>query len=91
MPGSIGSKRQGPVAKGKRMAGRMGVEQVTVKNLEIIEVAPEKNQIAIKGAVPGARGSLLVIRAQGEMTYRMPEVGKGQAPKQEEATAVSAS
>lgn len=62
MPGSIGSKRQGPVQRGKRMAGRMGGERVTVKNLEIIEVVPEKNLLAIKGAVPGARGALLLIQ-----------------------------
>jgi large subunit ribosomal protein L3 len=64
MPGSIGSKRQGPVQKGKRMAGRMGNEQVTVKNLEIIEIDKEKNLLAIKGAVPGARNSLLMIQGK---------------------------
>lgn len=63
MPGSIGSKRQGPVAKGKRMAGRMGGDQVTVKNLEVVEVDAEKNRLVIKGAVPGARGSLLLVKS----------------------------
>lgn len=62
MPGSIGSKRQGPVQKGKRMAGRMGGERVTVKNLEVIDVNPETQTMAIKGAVPGARGALLLIQ-----------------------------
>lgn len=62
MPGSIGSKRQGPVAKGKRMAGRMGGEQVTVKNLEVIEVDPQKNLLVVSGAIPGARGSLVLVR-----------------------------
>lgn len=61
MPGSIGSKRQGPVQKGKRMAGRMGSDRVTVKNLEVIEVDAEKNILAVKGAVPGARGSLVLV------------------------------
>ncbi|MBI4280688.1 50S ribosomal protein L3 [Candidatus Uhrbacteria bacterium] len=63
MPGSIGSKRQGPVQKGKRMAGRMGGERVTVKNLEIVEVDAAKNLLALKGAVPGARGSLVLIQS----------------------------
>lgn len=63
MPGSIGSKRQGPVAKGKRMAGRMGGERVTVKNLEVASVDPHKHLLALKGAVPGARGALLLIQS----------------------------
>ncbi len=62
MPGSIGSKRQGPVEKGKKMAGRMGGERVTVKNLEIIEVNAENNLLAIKGAIPGARNGLVLIK-----------------------------
>lgn len=63
MPGSIGSIRRhsGKVQKGKRMAGRMGGERVTVKNLEVMEINPEKNLLIIKGAVPGARNSLLEI------------------------------
>ncbi len=64
MPGSIGSKRQGPVEKGKRMAGRLGSDRVTVKNLEVIEIDQEKNLMAIKGALPGARNSLLLIRGK---------------------------
>jgi len=63
MPGSIGSKRQGPVQKGKRMAGRMGTDRVNVKNLEVIEIDVEKNIMAVKGAVPGARGALVLVRA----------------------------
>ncbi|OGL74209.1 50S ribosomal protein L3 [Candidatus Uhrbacteria bacterium RIFCSPHIGHO2_12_FULL_57_11] len=71
MPGSIGSKRQGPVAKGKRMAGRMGGERTTVKNLEVIEVDQARNLIAVKGAVPGARGTLLLVSAEGEMAVEV--------------------
>lgn len=63
MPGSIGSKRQGPVQKGKRMAGRMGNDRVTVKNLEIVSVDSAKNMIAIKGAIPGARGALILVQS----------------------------
>lgn len=63
MPGSIGSKRQGPVQKGKRMAGRMGGEQVTVKNLKVIDVDTKTNRIAVLGAIPGSRGSMVLIQA----------------------------
>lgn len=61
MPGSIGSKRIGPVAKGKKMAGRMGSDRVTIHNLEIFEVDQINNLLTIKGAVPGVKGSLLII------------------------------
>lgn len=61
MPGSIGSKRQGPVRKGQRMAGHMGAARVTVKNLEVVGIDEAKNELLLKGAVPGARSSLLMI------------------------------
>ncbi len=60
-PGSIGSRFAQHVKKGKRMAGRMGSDQVTVKNLEIIQVDAEHNIVAVKGAVPGRRGSVVSI------------------------------
>lgn len=61
MPGSIASQRQGPVSKGQRMAGHMGDRRVTVKNLEVVSVDAANRTLAIKGAVPGARGALLMI------------------------------
>lgn len=64
MPGSIASQRQGPVSKGQRMAGHMGARRVSVKNLKVVSVNAEKNQLSIKGAVPGARGSILLITAR---------------------------
>jgi len=70
MPGSIGSKRTGSVAKGKRMAGHMGTEQITVKNLEIMKVDLENNILYLKGAVPGKRGSLVKIRGVGELQLK---------------------
>ncbi len=75
MPGSIGGhgRAGGRVAKGKRMAGRMGGEQVTIKNLEIVTVDAEKNLLAIKGALPGARGALLLIRGEGDLKAQAPE------------------
>lgn len=62
-PGSIGSRFPQHVMKGVRMAGRMGSDQVTVKNLEIIQVDVENNLVAVKGAVPGRRGSVVEIRS----------------------------
>jgi len=63
MPGSIGSTAAQRVFKGKRMAGRMGVERVTTKNLEIIEIQPDKNILLVRGAVPGARNGLVEIKS----------------------------
>ncbi|MBQ4511317.1 MAG: 50S ribosomal protein L3, partial [Clostridia bacterium] len=50
------------VFKNKKMAGQYGNEKLTVLNLEVIKVDAEKNLIAIKGAIPGARGGIVVIR-----------------------------
>lgn len=61
MPGSIGAGGVQRVFKGMKMGGHMGDARVSVKNLEIVEVRPEQNEIFIKGAVPGARGGLLMI------------------------------
>src|SRR5512136_2811878 len=62
-PGAIGAgSTPGRIIKGLRMPGRMGDDRVTVQNLEIALVDPERNLLAVKGAVPGARDGLLVIR-----------------------------
>ena len=66
-PGSIGAGGVQRVFKDMRMAGRMGGEQITVKNLEVIEIHPESNEIYLKGAVPGGRNGLLEIYADGEL------------------------
>lgn len=63
MPGSIGATNPQRVIRGMRMAGRMGGDQITIKNLKIIEVDKEKNLLVLKGAVPGARNSLLEIQS----------------------------
>jgi large subunit ribosomal protein L3 len=60
-PGSIGSMYPQKVFKGKRMAGRMGHEQVTVKNLVVSYIDVENNLIGLKGAVPGPKKGLIVI------------------------------
>ncbi|HTK39858.1 MAG TPA: 50S ribosomal protein L3 [Patescibacteria group bacterium] len=59
--GSIGSMYPQKVFKGKKMPGRMGHDQVTVKNLKIAYVSPEDNLIGVKGAVPGPRKGLIVL------------------------------
>ena len=61
MPGSIGSGGIERVFKGMRMAGHMGVDRVTVKNLEIIDVDAETGVLAVKGAVPGSRGASVLV------------------------------
>ncbi len=63
-PGSIGSTGPQRVFKGKKMAGRMGTDRVTVKNLEIVGVDNENNLILIKGALPGRPGTLLEIKTK---------------------------
>lgn len=63
MPGSIGAGGIQRVFKGMRMAGRTGGDQVTVKHLEIINVDAENNLIAVKGAIPGSRGSIVCLNA----------------------------
>ncbi|GIK57250.1 MAG: 50S ribosomal protein L3 [Chloroflexi bacterium] len=62
-PGSIGgTSGTGHVFKGKKMAGRSGDERYTAQNLEVIRVDPERNLIAVKGAIPGVKGGLVIIR-----------------------------
>lgn len=61
-PGSTGMSVPERVTKGRRMPGRMGSERVSVKNLKIVKIDKENNLIAVRGAVPGRKGTLLEIR-----------------------------
>jgi large subunit ribosomal protein L3 len=62
-PGAIGSNTfPARVFKGKRMAGHMGDERVTVRNLQVVRVDEERNLLMLRGAVPGARSGLLTIK-----------------------------
>ncbi len=62
-PGSMGAcSTPSRVMKGKRLAGHLGVEKVTVQNLAIVKIDAEKNILAIRGAVPGPKGGLVVIK-----------------------------
>jgi len=65
-PGSIGaSAYPSRVVKGKKLPGQMGNARVTVKNLEVVDVRPEENLLLIRGAVPGPRQGLVLIRKAG--------------------------
>jgi len=61
-PGSVGSSFPERVVKGKKMPGRMGFERITIKNLEVVKIDKENNLLAVKGAIPGRKGTLLEIR-----------------------------
>jgi large subunit ribosomal protein L3 len=62
--GSVGQHTEpARIFKGKKMPGRYGNERVTILNSEVVKVDPENNLIAVKGGVPGARGSLVLIRS----------------------------
>jgi len=77
VPGSIGGcATPGRVFKGTRMAGRMGGQQVTTTNLQIVRVDAERGIVLVKGAVPGSRGGTVVLRN----SVKMPS-GKGGGAK----------
>lgn len=62
-PGSVGSNTfPGRTLRGKRMAGHMGSERVTTENLEVVVVDAERNLLAVRGSVPGARGGIVLIK-----------------------------
>ncbi|MGE5578046.1 MAG: 50S ribosomal protein L3 [Syntrophothermus sp.] len=61
-PGALNATDPARVFKGRRLPGRMGDEQVTVHNLQVIKVDQERNLLLVKGAVPGVRGALVVVR-----------------------------
>jgi large subunit ribosomal protein L3 len=62
-PGSLGAKGPARVFKGRKLPGRMGGETVSVKNLKIVKVDTGRNLLLLRGAVPGARSGLILIRA----------------------------
>jgi large subunit ribosomal protein L3 len=75
-PGAIGAcKTPGRVFKGKRMPGRMGGGRVTVQGLKVVLVDPERNLLAVRGAVPGAKNGLVMIR-QARKTRQLKKIRK---------------
>ena len=63
-PGSIGSRFPQHTRKGKKMPGRMGGDRITVKGLGIVKIDSKNNLLAVKGAVPGTRGSLVMLSGE---------------------------
>src|SRR4029077_12737033 len=62
-PGSIGpGTTPGRVYKGLRMAGHMGDERATIKKVRVVRADPDKNLLLVKGSLPGARGSLILVK-----------------------------
>ena len=65
-PGSIGAgSTPGKVIKGQKMSGHMGNTKVTTKYLEVVQTNPERNLVLIKGSIPGARNSLIMLTKSG--------------------------
>ena len=63
-PGSMGStSTPGRVFKGKKLPGHMGVQKITIQNLEIIKVDMDKNVLLVKGSVPGPKGAILKLKS----------------------------
>lgn len=104
MPGSIGAGGVQRVFKNMRMAGHMGTDRVTIKNLEVIEINPETNELYIKGAIPGARGGLILVSsndgtidvtpsvtAQDTQTTEIPNEVVEQTPDLQPTESVTAS
>jgi large subunit ribosomal protein L3 len=80
-PGSIGAgTTPHHVFKGQKMAGRMGHERVTILNLEVVRVDPDRNLILVKGAVPGPDGGLVIIRSSVRNPSPMPHPLEEPAP-----------
>jgi large subunit ribosomal protein L3 len=79
-PGSIGQgTTPGRVHKGKKMPGRMGSDRITVKNLIVVSIDKDNNQVSLSGPVPGNAGSLLIIKKIGtgklsELVQEIPQV-----------------
>jgi large subunit ribosomal protein L3 len=68
-PGSVGMcATPGRTLKGKRMSGRMGNDRVTIQNLEVVVVDADKNLLAVKGSIPGAKGGIVMIRPARKST-----------------------
>ncbi len=73
MPGSIGAGGNQHVFKGVRMAGRMGGERVTVKDLVVIKVDASLGELWLNGALPGSPNSLVIVTGAGEMKFKKAE------------------
>jgi large subunit ribosomal protein L3 len=78
MPGSIGATAPARVFKGTRMGGHMGAARVTIKEVEIVEVDKGKSLLWVKGPVPGAFNSLVLLSSVGELSLEAPKEDKSE-------------
>ena len=85
--GSMGStSTPSRIRKGKIGAGQMGAEQVTVQNLEVVKVDPEVNLIAVRGAIPGPKGGVVVIKSTAKVNV-VKQAGAGISSNPQKASA----
>jgi large subunit ribosomal protein L3 len=85
-PGSIGGASwPSRVWKGMKMAGHMGAERVTIRNIEVVKVDPERNILLVKGAVPGARNGYLIIQRTTELASMPTPSGEEEIGLEEKA------
>lgn len=87
MSGSVGAGGIQHVLKGMRMGGRMGGDQVTLHDVEVVEVNQTDNSLLIKGAVPGARNGLILLSAQGDLILGETETAPEEVVASEEVKA----
>ena len=83
MPGSIGAGGVQRVFKDMRMGGHMGDAQTTVKNLEVVVIKPEENELWIKGAIPGARNGLVFVSTDNGAIQIEPSITEASPAKEE--------
>ena len=93
MPGSIGATGPARVFKGTRMGGHMGSDQVTLKNVEIIDIDLEKNILYVKGGLPGSRNTFIFVSAEGVLKTidRVEKVSEKKAVSEEKVSSVDIS
>ena len=84
--GSMGVIDPARIFKGKIGAGQMGCDQVTIQNLDVVKVDPELNLIAVRGAIPGHKGSLVLIKSTVK-THRVKNVDTGISKNPQKASA----
>lgn len=89
-PGSIGGTGAARVFPGQKMPGRMGAETVTTRNLAVVAVHRDEEAVLVRGAVPGPRGALVVLRVTGAQARGLTLPKEEPAPESSEASAQSA-
>ncbi len=80
-PGAIGATDAARVFKGVRMAGQMGNERVTARAYKVVKVDAERNLLMVKGGVPGARGTVVLVRTSTKKQKPKGPAGKGPNPR----------